>query len=342
MLAVLFLIPGLAHATPCNENCTFIRGDVNCDGAVNLTDFIALNQGNITNFDAADVNDSGTVDEADIDHLAEALFGSGADPVCPYPSAGKDCTADNLETCCSKPSAAQNTLPTSGCSPSVAYVSGFPWDHHAESTGALSGGICWGRTVVQNITQSCSHGDSRAEFDVKNAAVDDITFFTKKRLQHGIQTATLHVVGEAFFNHGAVCDDSICVGTNLLVAEWLPPLTTVDVHARPRAGGSHQTVSKEPTGSAIISLSRSRVNGVCTLTRTGNLNQVFNAQFDITNDLKAFPPNDCDEWEIVEIDIEDANLTFFKNNNADISTIPEKIDFKMYAYVTYGWCAPCS
>ena len=83
----------------------FVRGDVNRDRLLNLTDVIVAltalflggsERSDLPCPDAADVDDSGSVDLTDAIGLASYLFGWAAAPRSPYPDAGRDTTADPL------------------------------------------------------------------------------------------------------------------------------------------------------------------------------------------------------------------------------------------------------
>jgi len=85
------------------EEATFIRGDVNRDGSVNLTDGSQLQlwligSGNSpTCLDAADVNDDGIVNLSDPISLFDFLYQGSNPPPAPFPAAGLDPTADGLD-----------------------------------------------------------------------------------------------------------------------------------------------------------------------------------------------------------------------------------------------------
>ena len=79
----------------------FIRGDVNRDGAVNVSDAVRLlrhlfAQAPLSCADAADVDDDGRVDLADATALLGYLFTGGGPPAPPFPVAGADSTPDDL------------------------------------------------------------------------------------------------------------------------------------------------------------------------------------------------------------------------------------------------------
>ncbi len=79
----------------------FLRGDVNRDGRVNISDPIkALHYlfglAQVTCVDAVDVNDNGIPNIADAIVLLSYLFGGGVPPAAPFPTPGADPTADNL------------------------------------------------------------------------------------------------------------------------------------------------------------------------------------------------------------------------------------------------------
>jgi formylglycine-generating enzyme required for sulfatase activity len=80
----------------------FIRGDVDIDGSVELSDAIALLSGlfggaRLRCRDAADVNDDGLLDITDPIHLLNFLFLGGRRPAQPYPVCGYDRTPDTLD-----------------------------------------------------------------------------------------------------------------------------------------------------------------------------------------------------------------------------------------------------
>ncbi len=75
----------------------FIRGDVNEDGAVELSDVVdCYNNPSFSCDDAADVNDDGVLNSTDCDYLLAYLAGGGPPPPPPFPDCGPDPTADGL------------------------------------------------------------------------------------------------------------------------------------------------------------------------------------------------------------------------------------------------------
>jgi hypothetical protein len=96
------LLPGEIRVADTTEP-TFIRGDYNGSGTVDLTDSVA-----IVNFlfrsgtppecrDAADADDRGTIDITDSIFLLNFLFHGGSPPPPPHPEPGPDPTPDSLE-----------------------------------------------------------------------------------------------------------------------------------------------------------------------------------------------------------------------------------------------------
>ena len=83
----------------------FLRGDVDLNGSVDLSDAIAIlgylftGGAKPTCMDSADVNDTNTVDIADPILLLSFLFLGGLAPAVPFPNLGLDPTEDSLGDC---------------------------------------------------------------------------------------------------------------------------------------------------------------------------------------------------------------------------------------------------
>ena len=83
----------------------FLRGDTDENAAVNLTDAVVIlnhlfqGQPSSACLDALDTNDSGDVNLTDAVYLLQFLFQGGSPLPAPYPDAGQDLTADELERC---------------------------------------------------------------------------------------------------------------------------------------------------------------------------------------------------------------------------------------------------
>lgn len=84
------------------EAATFIRGDVDDSGLVQLNDAIQVlryvfhGDGDFRCLKAADANDDGMIDVSDPVMILEVLFGEENMLVAPFPTAGVDVTADDL------------------------------------------------------------------------------------------------------------------------------------------------------------------------------------------------------------------------------------------------------
>ena len=81
---------------------TFVRGDGDGDGTLNIGDPVStlrylFSGGSVACLDAADTNDDGRLDVSDPVQLLNYLFSSGPEPAAPFPDAGVDPTADDLD-----------------------------------------------------------------------------------------------------------------------------------------------------------------------------------------------------------------------------------------------------
>ena len=80
----------------------FLRGDVTCDGLVNIADvamiaaYVAGSGAAPVLLDSADVDDNGVVHIGDAVVLATWLFDGGPPPALPFPDPGEDPTPDGL------------------------------------------------------------------------------------------------------------------------------------------------------------------------------------------------------------------------------------------------------
>jgi len=86
------------------ESKLFIRGDVNHNHLLNITDVILILRYLFSTevlkcLDPADVDDTGMIDLSDVIALAEYLFDTGIPPAVPFPNPGQDPTADFLGDC---------------------------------------------------------------------------------------------------------------------------------------------------------------------------------------------------------------------------------------------------
>jgi len=85
----------------CVPAIVFVRGNANCDQAVDIGDAIAIlsylfSGKTVSCLDALDSNDDGKLDIADAIYLLGYLFSSTAPPPDPFPEAGVDPTPDDL------------------------------------------------------------------------------------------------------------------------------------------------------------------------------------------------------------------------------------------------------
>ena len=84
------------------EAGSFVRGDANADGAINMTDaisilsFLFLGGTEPACLDAADTDNNEVVQLTDGIYALNFLFSGGAPPPPPYPGCGRDPTADQL------------------------------------------------------------------------------------------------------------------------------------------------------------------------------------------------------------------------------------------------------
>lgn len=94
-------------AVVCVVPVPFVRGEVNFDGSLDISDAIrtlqVLFEGLATSCEAAhDANDDGAIDISDVITSVAAVFGAGPLPAAPYPACGTDPTSDGL-SCVSHP-----------------------------------------------------------------------------------------------------------------------------------------------------------------------------------------------------------------------------------------------
>ena len=80
----------------------FVRGDINADEKVDLSDpisllfFLFVDGATPRCLDAGDAEDNGKLEVTDAIYLLHTLFLGGSDPPPPYPECGDDATLDDL------------------------------------------------------------------------------------------------------------------------------------------------------------------------------------------------------------------------------------------------------
>jgi virginiamycin B lyase len=100
MRALLSLLPALGLAPALGAQTAFIRGDVNADGGLDLSDPICLllhlyaGKPPPRCSTAADANDDGEIGTADALRLLRHLFSLGEPPAAPFPDCGADPTPE--------------------------------------------------------------------------------------------------------------------------------------------------------------------------------------------------------------------------------------------------------
>jgi hypothetical protein len=352
-IAILFLallIPSWAFAGACNSDCTFKRGDVNCSGTVDTTDLVILYQnGYYSNGDAADVDDNGIVQAgpggADTIYLGAYFYSGGPAPACPGPTtAGKDCTGDYYENCCSPPDNPFSPLWYS-CASDVTNSSTDPWDY-VEDDDWQSGDQCVGYGRAENWggqDDGCEHLDSHADMMV-TATGDDTKGFTKKRLQNGVQKAWLHLEIEVWFDHGARCLDVVCGYNDKLQVNVVPDDFMVYTHWAPMAGGTGGTYAYGSFMHDFFYSYFTTFVGACTIVTTDNAHQQYNfPPANISASLASAVPNDCTVYKVDEVTAVDLPLDFIRKISTgtglkkDIAET-ELIEVELKAWVEYEWC----
>ncbi|MGE3166079.1 MAG: hypothetical protein AB7O52_14325 [Planctomycetota bacterium] len=122
-LTLTILASALLTGAPVQGQASFVRGDCNADGTVNIGDPISLLSvlfsGGATPpcVDACDTNDDGNQDIADAIYGLSFLFAGGPVPATPFPACGLDPTLDAL-SCLAAP----------GCPPSEICSNGIDDD----------------------------------------------------------------------------------------------------------------------------------------------------------------------------------------------------------------------
>ena len=333
------MIAALLLGAECHSDCTFVRGDANCSGTVNLTDFVAIAQGTYKNADAADCNDSGHADISDAAYLTNFLFQSGPPPKCPFPSPGRDCTADGLETCCSRPQAGGfddvTVLTPVTCDGGRGSSTG--WDHDVVEDFNPPTGACSSKMTVFNDWQ-CARNSCTTTFDV-DASVFDNVYFTKRRLESGVQQAFAVVDLSTTFKFTEACPDTPpCDGINRYLVGEFP--TTVKVTARAVDGGDPQPV--EASAPVWTQLYYKRVslppNQACGILPLGPMTAVAQGVVGISSQLAGLPSDPCEEWRIESVSVDELELTWRRGTGEDDVMRGERVEVTASPYARYEWC----
>ena len=102
----VMVIPAVKEGVTLFVRHDFVRGDVNADGRLTISDPIVFTRylfggpSHVGCLDACDANDDGSLDLADAVAVLQYLFAGGAPPPAPFPACGRDPTANQPELGC--------------------------------------------------------------------------------------------------------------------------------------------------------------------------------------------------------------------------------------------------
>ena len=102
VISIVSNVEGEAAGVANPHDASFIRGDVNEDKIIDISDSVAvisylfLGEGRPYCLDAADANDDGNVDISDTLRILSHLFNGGGALPQPFPARGFDSTVDGL------------------------------------------------------------------------------------------------------------------------------------------------------------------------------------------------------------------------------------------------------
>lgn len=194
ILGALVLSLGIAGTSSLGaQQYTFVRGDSNADGSVNLPDVVFLLNylfvpgANVpVCFDACDVNDNGSLNLLDAVVQLSALFTMGPPPPAPFPDCGEDPTPDNLTCDGPVPACPEvNEPPTIVSTPPVLGTETQLYLYDVDATDP---------NLSDVLSYSIVNGPAGASIDVSSGVLT----WTPDALQTGSQDFTVRVTDNGF------------------------------------------------------------------------------------------------------------------------------------------------
>jgi hypothetical protein len=344
----------------CDEG-TFIRGDTNCDGDVDVSDLVYLGdylyQSGETpdRLDSGDFDDDGEVGVTDLTLLGYFLYQSGDPPCCPYPDEDKDTVGaevgDDLDNCVSQPSDVTLTLTGDEIARGYCDNRWTLWPL-GTSTREFCGTDDNEAKIVTSDGSSCESPKMCSLWDV-TWDVDDGGGFTAGRLSNQIQDAAFSVSGTVDFIVQTKCGDAppaMCPSEdNILLAGFDDDNTSIHLYIGPTALGEANTTIEflfDDTSDLVFSCEyfQDEQFGACALVKSGDCDEqhvvaTVAAELNITDELLEAlddeEAGDCDEWRIYGVEVVgiETLLSLYWMDQAAVNAIEiHLVPFLQYVY----------
>lgn len=359
---LLCLITPTIFADPCS-GAYFIRGDVNCDGALNNTDLVIV--GNAisgespqpSRYDAADLDDNGSVNTTDLVILSDFLYDGGSAPHCPYPNSGLDCSLDDLDECLSRPEFATEdvaTIEDEAYSLSLIEDGDLDWFYPFYDENSPPKYFIPASYVIYHtdgsITVYTEH-DVTCDDTVYNKNTYDVHFrptnfddvgFTTERLDSEVQELDIKFDVDVRFALSSLCDCD--TSSNIFEVDLSGSIVSMKFK---NENGELQTVNSTLSWNTNrLTLTANVTNPGCVVNFSGQGIQDTSGEgnalkTDIVNGLGV----SCEEWQLVEWSLEALRVIYDPTNGGyqqgdDMFEI-DSVRFKASSLVQYSWCDEC-
>lgn len=310
------------------DDCYFIRGDANCDGSVDLADYVYINAWLYfggpppANLDAADTDDNGSINGTDATVITQMLYQGGSGPACPFPDMGRDCTPDEINTCCSPGEGdLELDLSTDFKDEDIECPSTI-WDDWGSQSASWDDGklvLSWSNSSSCGTDDTCNYGVGAWTVD------DEGLVFTKRMLEESVASLTVGLTGSYSLEATTACVTCPTgMGINGLAVEW----GRVAVEVVPVGAGSPFYVYAETA-------SEESLDYCPTDSKTGAIDESADITLDILTLLDS--EDDCAEWRIGSVAVA-ARGTFVTTGAGQDNAENEAVEIELLPDVVIGLC----
>jgi hypothetical protein len=339
---VLFSAAAYGQCDSCADGSAYLmRGDVDNDGSLTVTDLGLVFSSTV---DAGDVNDDGSINITDVSYLSAYMFQQGPPPPCPFPLCGLDCTADDIDVCCSPPLSANapggyDNIVMEATELESEDQSLPEWDRPLCGLPNCSGDP---DVTIEDDQFDIEHYQAhdcegivlRNRWNFTWAGGNDAIKMTENRVDNGVQTPEVDVLLSATFSAATPCtigSGQCQAGTNV-IRVLLPSVAWVKLTGKARQL-CNVTWSDSETSLVYKYWQKA---GTCQIASNDPQNQASVGSVDLGPVLDQL--DECNEDDIESVEMNFLHVDWFTTGTSPDLSEDESCELSVSLSHTYEWC----